>query len=395
MSTPQSPIQPSPHNCPVIAGQGAGKPIRCVPELKPVYDRLQQAALRNHHWARIAVKELNALTTGMLGKSNVYVRPGERQHGTGSEKYYVFLPGLKATVVRWMNDQFCILELVIDDNYYRTQDRDVQQSRLGTYRASLIAETGKWRAKYERSGQANPQIGRLVTVADASYESANEAANYSIPGALTFFGDNTSAIERTGCDVHFTPGPKRLGGLFRYNSLSIDASRSSAVHLAATMEAASTIESVAWVADFGGSAVLTQAMQILVDKGVSLEGHTIFLHRPRTSPAKALKLAHQLKLSLNKRFANTGVNPRGALSQFSVAGARMNNRNDPYGRDQHAMAWFKGAVAISTPVGVGAALASGPAMVMLGSVATAIGGAGAVYAIGQSVTEDMRRRFKF
>ncbi|WP_226701895.1 hypothetical protein [Microbulbifer elongatus] len=102
MSTPHSPPQVSPQNYPLIAGQHAGKPISCVPELKPVYDRLQQAAQRNHHWARIAIKELNALSTGMLGKNNVYVRPGERQRGCGSEKYYVFLPGLKATVVRWI-----------------------------------------------------------------------------------------------------------------------------------------------------------------------------------------------------------------------------------------------------------------------------------------------------
>lgn len=282
----------------------------------------------------------------------------------------------------------------MDDNYYRIQDSNGQQARLGTYRASLMPETNEWRASYVRNGQVDSQAGRLVAVADSSYESANEAANYSIPGALTFFGNNTSAVRQGGCDLHFTPGPKQLGGLFRYDSLSIDSCRSSAVHLAATMEAARDIKSVAWVADFGGSAVLTQAMQILADKGVSLEGHTLYLHRPRTSPAKALKLAHQLKLSLNKKFANTGLNPRGALSQFSVAGVRMNNSSDPYGRDQHAMAWFKGAVAVSTPVGIGATFAGGPGMVMLGSIATAIGGAGAVYAIGQSVTEDVRRRFK-
>ncbi|MBY6213010.1 hypothetical protein KUV95_15770 [Microbulbifer agarilyticus] len=394
MSAPTSPQPLSPQNTSIIAGQRSGKPIRCIPELKPVYLQLQKAAHRNHHWARIAVKELNALTTGMLGKNNVYVRPESRRSSGGSEKYYVFLPGLKATVVRWPNDQFCITELVMDDNYYRVQGQGDEQTRLGTYRVSQLQRTGEWQARYVENGQVTKQVGRLVTVADADYGSAGEAATYSVPGALTFFGDNTATVRRMGCDMHYTPGKKHFGGMLRYNPLSIDSSRSSAVHLAATMESARDIDSVAWVSDFGGSAVLTQAMQILVDKGVSLKGHTIYLNRPRTSPAKALKLAHELKLTLNKKFANTGANLQGALSQFSVAGRRMNNINDPYGRDQHAMAWFKGAVTLSTPVGVGAALASGPTIAMLGSVATAIGGAGAIYAIGQSVAEDVRRRYK-
>ncbi|GAB2524240.1 hypothetical protein GCM10008940_28620 [Microbulbifer agarilyticus] len=72
----------------------------------------------------------------------------------------------------------------------------------------------------------------------------------------------------------------------------------------------------------------------------------------------------------------------------------MNNINEPYGRDQYAMVWFKGSVTLSTPVGIGAALASGPTIAMLGSVATAIGGAGAIYTIVQSVAEDVRRRYK-
>ena len=390
MAIPQNTSQ----DFPLIAGHDAGKRIRCAPELKRVYDRLQQAANRNQHWARIAVKELNALTTGMLGKNNVYVRPGERMHGSGSEKYYVFLPGLKATVVRWINDEFCITELIMDDNYYRVGEQAKKRTRLGTYRATLAANKSIWRTKYTEEGQISPTPGRLVTIADSHYETADDAANYSISGAMSFLGNNTTAVRLDGCDLHFTPGKKRLGNLVSYNPLSINSSRASAVHLATTMERARNIKSVAWVADFGGSAVLTQAMQILVDKGVTLEQHTVYFYRPRTSPSKALKLAHKLRLSVNKKFADTGLSPQGGLSQFSVAGARMKNENDPYGRDEHAMAWFKGAVSVSTPIGVAAALIGGPSMVMLGSIATAIGGAGAAYAVGQSVAQDLRRRFK-
>ncbi|MBY6191686.1 hypothetical protein KUV22_14730 [Microbulbifer agarilyticus] len=394
MSAPISSQPLSPQNTSLIAGQSSGKPIRCIPELKPVYLQLQKAAHRNHHWARIAVKELNALTTGMLGKNNVYVRPESRRSSGGSEKYYVFLPGLKATVVRWPNDQFCITELVLDDNYYHTHRSGQEQTRLGTYRAKLGPNNSSWHTQYVEDGQVSPISGRLVTVADSHYETANDAANYSIAGAMTFLGKNTISVRIDGCDLHFTPGNKRLGSLVCYDPITVDSSRASAVHLAATMEQARKVRSVAWVADFGGSAVLTQAMQILANKGVTLPDHTVYFYRPRTSPAKALKLAHQLKLSVNKNFADTGLSARGALSQFSVAGRRMNNKNDLYDRNEHATAWLKGAISISTPIGVAAAVVGGPAMVMLGSIATAIGGVGVSYAVGQSVAQDVRRRFK-
>lgn len=394
MSAPTSPQPLSPQNTSIIAGQRSGKPIRCIPELKPVYQKLQKAAQRNHHWARIAVKELNALTTGVLGKNNVYIRPDTPRGSEGSEKYYVFLPGLKATVLRWVNDQFCITELVMDDNYYHTEKHGQEKTRLGTYRAKLKPSKSTWRTEYVGSGKISPMPGRLVAISDSRYASADVAAKYSIAGAMNFLGHNTAALTIDGCDLHFTPGQKRLGGLICYNPIAIDASRSSAVHLAATMEKAKEIRSVAWVADFGGSAVLTQAMQILADKGITLPRHTVYFYRPRTSPAKAIKLAHQLQLSVNKKIADTGLSAHGALSQFSVAGVRMKNQDDPYDRNEHATAWLKSAVSLSTPIGVAAAIAGGPAMVMLGSIATAIGGVGVSYAIGQSVSQDLRRRFK-
>ena len=235
----------------------------------------------------------------------------------------------------------------------------------------------------------------MVSVADAKCASAGDAARKSLEAVWDFLGNNKSGVRNGGFDLHFTPGPNRLGGLVQYNALAINDSRGSAVHLASSMERTRSIQNVCWVADFGGSVVLTQAMHILVDKGVSLKGHTVYFHKPRTSPAKALKLAHKLDLTLNERFANTGYSVPGAISQFSVAGMRIRNRTDPYNRNHHANNWFKGAVAVSTPIGVAAALAGGPTGVIMGGIATVIGGSGLVYSIGQSVAQDLRRRFKF
>ncbi|GAB2524216.1 hypothetical protein GCM10008940_28590 [Microbulbifer agarilyticus] len=337
----------------------------------------------------MAMKELNALTTGMQGKNNVYVRPGERQISTGNAQYYVFLPGLKATVVRWPNDQFCITELVMDDNYYRTSSKD--RSRMGMYRVTK-SRSDAWKSTYVDSGNVARQSGRVVTVADAKFGTANDAARASVPGALEFLGNNSAALRSGGCDLHFTPGEQRLGGLRCYNALKLDDSRASALHLAKSMENAKTIKHISWVADFGGSAVLTQAMQILVNKGIKLKGHTAYLHRPRTSPAKALRLAHKLELELNKEFADTGVNPVGALSQFSVAGQRIDNELDPYDRSYHAKKWLKRIVTVSTPLGMAGAVIAGPTGAMLGGIATVIGGAGAAFALGQCVTKDVRHK---
>lgn len=394
MSTPIIPQPLSPQNTPLIAGQDAGKRIRCTSEYQPHFDRLQQAANRNHHWARMAIRELNALTTGMLGKNNVYVRPGERETATGNPKYYVFLPGLKATLVRWANDQFCITELVMDEHYYQITKNAENNTRLGLYRTSSDRHKGGWKVKYVPDGNVLPQASRIVTIADGQYPTAGDAARYSADGVNNFLGTDTSSLAVNGCDLHFSPAKKELGGLRCYNALTIDDGRGSAVLLAKSMEKARGIKNVRWVADTGGSAVLTQAMQILVDKSVSLDGHTVYLHKPKTSPAKVLRLAHELNLSVNKKFANTGFSARGAISQFSVAGVRINNPDDPYDRSYHATLWLKGAVTVSTPIGVAAAIAGGPVSVILGGIATAIGGVGVAYSVGQCVAQNVRRKFR-
>jgi hypothetical protein len=162
------------------------------------------------------------------------------------------------------------------------------------------------------------------------------------------------------------------------------------------MEQAKTLKGVLWVADKGGSVVLTQAMKILVDKGVTLKGHTAYLYNPRTSPGDALRLAHKLELSLNESFADTGWDIQGALSQLSVAGQRLNNKDDPYSKAYHAQAWINGLVKAAGPVGLAgtAAAAMGASIPMLSGIVTAIGGGGVVYALGQSVVEDLRHKFK-
>lgn len=382
---------------PIIAGESAGRRVGINPALHNTYKRLEQAALRGNHWARIAVKELHALTTGVSGKSNVYIRPfGGPKTEFGEQAFYVFLPGLKATVHPGRGVHYFVTDLVLDANYYEATEDVRERTRMGLYRTQLDARSKTWEAEYAENGKVAPQDGRLVAIADAGYESANHAARAVMPRAIKRLGIAAASARNSESDLHFTPGEKCLGGMIRYNALKEDRSRASALHLATSMEQAKNTKGIIWLADKGGSVVLTQAMQILVDRGITLNEHTAYLYSPRTSPGDALRLAHKLELTLNESFADTGWDIQGALSQLSVAGQRLHNKGDPYNKGYHTQAWMNGLVKAAGPVGLAgaAAAAMGASIPMLGSIVTAIGGGGVVYALGQSVVEDLRHKFK-
>lgn len=362
----------------------------------PTYRRLKEAADRGNHWPRIAVRELNALTSGMLDKKNVYVRPGERDH------YIVFLPGIKATVKRWANDQYCITGLELDGDYFEATSQG--KTRMGLYRVAPSSEGQGWAAKYVKGGQVEPENGRMVAVSDSGYSSADRAALVVIPRAMESPGVPTATIRNDGCDLHFTPGKKQLGSLIRYNALGNDQGRSSALHLAYSMAQARDIKNVIWLADHGGSVVLTQAMQILVDKGVTLKGHTAYMAKAGSSPGQAVRLAHRLEMAVNKAFADTGLSPRGALSQWRATGARFADENDAYDRGRHTDAWFTGAGKAAAPVGAvtfGATLmgtsalgASAPIIAVLSTIAGAVGAAGVTYGVGKNLVVKTRDKLK-
>lgn len=384
-------------NYPTIAGAAAGRRVTINPALHNTYKRLEQAALRGNHWARIAVKELNALTTGLSGKNNVYRRPfGSPKNAVGEQALYVFLPGLKATVYPGAVGQYHVTELVLDANYYEATEEIRDRTRMGLYRVQFEARDKIWKAEYVKDGKVAPHEGRLVAVADSGYKSADHAARNVMPRAMKHPDVPAHMVRQNGGDLHFTPGKKPLGGMIRYNALNEDSSRASALHLAASMAQAKNTKGVIWMADKGGSVVLTQAMQILVDKGITLEGHTAYLYHPRTSPGDALRLAHKLELTLNESFADTGWDLQGAVSQLSVAGLRLKNSDDPYNTGYHAQAWINGLVKAAGPVGLAGAgaAAMGVSMPMLATIATIVAAVEVTNTWGQRTLEDLNHRFK-
>ncbi len=111
--------------------------------------------------------------------------------------------------------------------------------------------------------------------------------------------------------MHHTPGPSSLGGLINYHQalkpLSDTKVHASSIALAETMKQAKDIKHVRWVSEYGGSTVLTQALAILVDQGVKLPDHFIFMHRPKSVPHEALKLAHQLDMKIGRDFKKSAA----------------------------------------------------------------------------------------
>ena len=149
------------------------------------------------------------------------------------------------------------------------------------------------------------------------------------------FSGGAQKVNQNGFDLHFTPGTKKTGGLINYKEatrpLDNESLYESAQLLARIMYDARNIEGVGWVAEYGGSGVLTQAMKILADRNVTLENHTVFLYRPRTSPNEAYKLAEKLKLNIPGEFSKRGMfDFIGNRDQFELIVNRVRHEGNGY-----------------------------------------------------------------
>ena len=286
-----------------IAGNFGGKRVLFVPTALPVYKQLLEASREGNYWARSAVSGLRALTSGRLGKNNVFIKPNHMV-AHGREEFFVYLPGCKATAERLPNDQYKILDIEIDLNYFKTESNQ----KAGLFKGTKIDSS--WSAKPIENGRIGNEKDRLVGISDAGYSNPDIAVNEiasRISQAPT--ADKGQRLDRNGFDFHYTPGNASLGGMVNYTKAVAPTTdtdiHGSAVLLAKTMYHSKNTVGVNWATEFGGSAVLTQAMKILVDQGVKLDNHTAFLFRPKTSPNEAVKLAHKLNMKLERDFSKT------------------------------------------------------------------------------------------
>ncbi|KEQ12254.1 hypothetical protein [Endozoicomonas numazuensis] len=317
------------HNT-IIAGKYCGKPVYCSPNANNIYQELLNLARSGNHWARVTVEGVQSLASGRLHQNNIFVQPNHLARG-GTEEFVMILPGCKVSVEKLPNDEFKILHFDADLNFSELQ---AAQKRAGLYRSELIE--GQWDTKFQEKGKILEEKNRIVAISDRRREKvediAHEVADYVSDAPMS---GGSLRVNADGFDLHITPGKKKIGGLMNYREAikptHISSLNESAYLLAKTMYDAKNIQGVSWISEFGGSAVLTQAMKILADRNVTLEKHTVFLYRPSTSPNVAVQIAHQLNLNLDRKFIHTHpLDAIGNRDQLELIANRVRAKNDTY-----------------------------------------------------------------
>ena len=256
-----------------------------------------------NYWAGLCVNGVHSLVNGRLHQYNIFVKPGASLKG-GREEFVMILPGCKVTIEKLANDGFKVLLFAADLNYFNLQKSG---EAPGLYKAKK--DDGRWKSTFVKSGNVENREARSVAIGDANHNGLEEAATNIAPRvAASPISGGSTFVDSYGFDFHYTPNLGSLGGLKNYQ-LAIKPNNNkdlygSALLLAKTMYDARKVNGVRWISEFGGSAVLTQAMTILAAQGVKLDNHYVFLYRPTSAPNKALEAAQAVGLKLDRKFSS-------------------------------------------------------------------------------------------
>lgn len=285
-----------------IAGRHTGKPITITPQAEPIWNELVKLANAGNYWAQLTVRGIEQLAAGRLSQNNIFVKPGSVHRG-GTEEFVVILPGCKVTAEKLPNDSYKLLLFEADLHYGQLIEQGMAP---GLYQ---VEKEDSWKSRLRIDGKIEKANHRVVAISDSGYEDPEEAAQtaaISIVDSPVSGGAYT--LSDTGFDLHFTPGENKIGGLKNYKKalrpLKDQDLHNSAMLLARVMYMAKDQKRIRWIAEYGGSAVLTQAFKILSDRKIKLNQHTAFLVRPTTSPHEAIKAVHAVEgVILDRKFS--------------------------------------------------------------------------------------------
>lgn len=363
----------------VIAGKSAGKIVTITPQAEPVYKEIRNLAQRGNYWAQITINALHQLVSGRLHQNNIFIKPGPVHRG-GEEEFVMILPGCKVTVEKQSKDAFKIIYFEADAGYAELQS---SEGSPGIYNSEYKKERGWHAKKSKKKGNIKEIKGRLVAICDSKYSDEQKAVRSVAPHiASSHYSAEVgeAPLRDTGFDLHFTPGDQRIGGLRNFKD-ALHPLKKQDIHVSAQLLAramfnARKIENVSWIAEYGGSAVLTQAMKILADQGLTLSEHRIFLYQPKTSQSETLNVARRLNINIGRNFSRVSpINIAGALGQPAATINRFRHENN-YKVEQAIGDGIQFSVLLTTGAGVVTALA-GAAGVNIGAIAGSLGVAGA------------------
>lgn len=306
-----------------LAGNAAGKRVLCRnAEVLNTYNKVAELARSGNHWARISINGIQGLSSSRLGKTNVFVKQTNTLDN-GRGVFFMILPGIRATFEDLANGTIELVKLEYDWNY---ADLQKGHKKPALYKVSDNGES----VVLKPDCLITPRDGRPVIISDTTPKKPNVVAQFALTLIDQRSAQTANHAQAYGFDLHYTPGKKGITGLRSVNSMLNSDKREiaeSASMLANAMHQARDLNGVEWISSFGGSAILTQALQILKNHGnVRLKNHSIFLHHPTSNSKLALKLAEDLKMSFNDK--KTGLSLReirgNHIPSFSPKGKMAN-----------------------------------------------------------------------
>ncbi|MCA6063901.1 hypothetical protein I9W95_09805 [Thalassolituus marinus] len=338
----------------------------------------------------MALKQLEALSTGLGGKTNVFI-PNINDFKTNSfQQVVVFVPGIAATVERRPNDTLAITRLDLSDEY-KTIERG-SKAKPGVY--SVSKDTGEVEVKFRKDGPILSENNRQVVIADPRFTSPLEAAQEAEKRLETLFSSN--AAIKCDFDLFYSPLGEKLKGMRNYNAAVVNKTYAFAAVLANEMEQSRSSKGVEWSSERGGSVVFTQALTTLEKKGVSFndQKHIVKMCWSSSDPKPAFKAATKMGMLADKDILRSGSHVKAALSATVGNFQRAADKKDPYGWNDFGGEVYTGAMVGNTLAGIGA-LGATSTMAALGSSAapwlatagTVTGTVGALQFIFQKLKE--------
>lgn len=353
-------------------GNPVGKQLFCSPQALPVFKNLLKLALGGNHWAKLIVGGITDLSSGKSHRDNIFIKQ-KTSLAYGKGAFYVVLPGVTASLEEHPNGSYILQHIKADTNYQALQKTS---AKPGLWR---ISEAEGIKPELQKDGRILNKEYRPVVIADMANAPITDVASSTRKGLIESDGTIKRMVKDNGFDMHYTPGEQWSGiiGLKsakRALATPKDTSITrSATLLAHTMYQARNIKGVLWYSDWGGSAVLTRAMEILHhEKNISLKGHAIFMNRPTTKANYAIQLAKKLDLTPDAKGMKTGLHPKELIGNIFVSDIQMTKKT-------------MGRALTSTGFGVsaaGAAFAIGGASITTSGI---IGIAGAMFFVGKAV----------
>lgn len=362
----------------LISTPDIGKEVSFAPALKNEAATLKRAAREGMYYPMLAIKHLNALSTGLSGKRNVFI-PNINDFKTNSlQQVVVYVPGIEATVERRPNDSLVVTQLKLSDEY-KTIERG-SQVKPGVYQVRKDGDRVK--LTYKNNGRITPNDNRNVVVADTENESPIAAATSATEKLSDMFSSDTAL--RCDFDLFYSPVGSRLGGMRNYNPNIITEGHAFSGLLADAIEKSKKQTGIVWASELGGSVVLTQALQTLASKGpvsehkmFNKQNHIVKMYLPTTDPTPTLAAVNKLGMLADKNLAKGNGNIKASISSMMTNAKRVTDKSDHYSLSDYGKDMSNGTMVAAGATGalaLGAStVISAPALMTVGTAASTIG----------------------